>query len=191
VNYKVDYAKVDDKTLIRLIVQAREEALSELYDRYSRLVFSVAVHIVGHQAIAEEITLDIFTRVWQKAHTYRPERAKVSTWLTSMTRYRAIDQLRREDVRPEKHSLNWADVWPEPASTKNNPETAAHLALERQRLRAALAQLPPEQKEVLAWSYFKGYSHSQIAAELDQPLGTVKTRIRLAMQKLRRMLREG
>ena len=178
-----------DGELIRRIVQQDEAALGELYERYSRLVYSVAYHMVGSRALAEEITLDVFTRVWQKAHTYRPERAQVSTWLTSMSRYRAIDELRREGVRPEKDSVAWAEVNREPQSG-HNPESAASLHLQQQRVRRAINQLPESQRKALALAYFGGQTHREIADTLQEPLGTVKTRIRSAMKKLRFLLRE-
>jgi RNA polymerase sigma-70 factor (ECF subfamily) len=186
---QLDYSKLDDETLLQLIVQARAEALGELYDRYGRLVFSLALNSVGNPAAAEEITQDVFLRVWQHARQYRAGRAKVSTWLTSITRHRAIDQLRRRGSRPEQHSVAWAEVVPDAEPTINGPEQAAALAMERERVRAAIARLSEEQKQVLALAYFQGLTQSQIAEALALPLGTVKTRIRLGMQKLREMLK--
>jgi RNA polymerase sigma-70 factor (ECF subfamily) len=107
-----------------------------------------------------------------------------------MTRNRAIDRLRREKVRPLQNSVSWADVFKEPIAEKNSPETAVHLSMEQQRVRAAVASLPQPQREALALAFFKGLSHSEIAQELDLPLGTVKGRIRGAMKKLRNLLQE-
>jgi len=183
-----DYHKLDDESLIRLIVRARPEALSELYDRYGRLVFSLAVNAVGDSATAEEITQDVFVRVWERASQYRAEQAQVSTWLTSIARHRAIDQLRRQGVRPEGQSVAWADLSPQAEPTAVGPEQATELSIQRQRVRAAVAQLPAEQKQVLALAYFQGYTQTEIAESLSLPLGTVKTRIRLAMEKLRALL---
>jgi RNA polymerase sigma-70 factor (ECF subfamily) len=177
--------QLDDQDLIGLIAQKNEAALGELYDRYHRLIFSIALNIVGRREDAEEITLDVFTRVWEKAGTYRSERAKLSTWLTRMTRNRSIDILRRENVRPMKHSIGWAEVTNEPKLDDDGPESAADLAIQKERVQKAIAALPDTQKEVLALAYFKGYSHSEIAGELNLPLGTVKGRIRSGMQKLR------
>lgn len=190
VKTNVNVAQATDTALIQAIAQQQEAALSELYDRYGRLVYTIAYRIVGHPQNAEEITLDIFTNIWQKAHTYRPDQAKVSTWLTHMTRNRAIDSLRREAVRLHKHSISWAEVIQEPESQRDSPETAVHLTLQQQQIRAAIATLPEEQQDVLALAYFKGYSHSEIAQVLDQPLGTVKGRIRAGMQKLRILLQD-
>jgi len=184
----VDYSAFDDQALIRLITGGREEALSELYDRYSRLVFSLALNVVRDAAIAEEIVLDVFTRIWERAGTYRSDRAKVSTWLTSITRYRAIDVLRHQRARPEKDSISWTDLPLSAHPHAPGPEPAAELALRRDRMRAAITDLPDEQRETLALAYFQGYTQREIAEMTGQPLGTVKTRIRLAMQKLREAL---
>jgi RNA polymerase sigma-70 factor (ECF subfamily) len=186
----VNYSALDDVTLINLVARSHSDALSELYDRYSRLVFSLALNLVGDHSTAEEITLDVFTRIWEKAETYRPGQAKVSTWLTSITRYRSIDVLRRRGSRPEQYSVGWADVAPDSVPHVNGPEEATELALQQGRVRAAIAKLPPDQQQALALAYFKGYTHREIAEALGEPLGTIKTRIRLAMQKLRDMLVE-
>lgn len=188
----MDYSTFDDPGLITLIVDGDSGALGELYDRYSRLVFSLALKTVGDQAGAEEITQDVFFRIWEKADTYQVEQAKVSTWLTSITRYRSIDVLRRRDVRPESNSVAWPDLSPSnvPSTDGRRPEDFAAESLQAQRVRAALAQLPVEQQQALTMAYFYGYTHSQIAETLDIPLGTIKTRIRLGMQKLRKILPE-
>jgi RNA polymerase sigma-70 factor (ECF subfamily) len=186
----MDYGTLGDERLIILVARADADALGVLYDRYHRLVFSLALNLLGDHATAEEITLDVFTRLWEKADTYRPEQAQVRTWLTSITRYRSIDVLRRWGARPEQHSVSWAELSAPVVSDLAGPEEAAELSLQRQRVRAAIAELPPEQRQALALAYFKGYTHREIAEVLDQPLGTVKTRIRLAMQKLRQMLQD-
>ena len=187
----MDYSTLEDKTLVALVAQAQPDALDELYHRHSRLVYSLALKMVSEPTTAEEITLDVFTRVWQKAATYRADQAGVNTWLVSMTRHRAIDWLRRQKVRLDQNSLSWTDVQAEAIPhAKNNPERATELSLRQERVRAAIAQLPPDQQEALALAYFKGQSHREIAEALDQPLGTVKTRIRLGMQKLRDLLQD-
>jgi RNA polymerase sigma-70 factor (ECF subfamily) len=187
----MDYSTLDDEMLIRLITQAQTTALSELYDRYNRLVFGLALRLVGNRATAEEITLDVFTKIWENAGMYRPDQAKVSTWLINITRHQAIDVLRRQSARPEDHSLSWAEAaTPAPHSNLNNPEEVVELSLRREQVRAAVAQLPAEQQQVLALAYFRGYTHRQMAEQLEQPLGTIKTRLRLAMQKLRQILKD-
>jgi RNA polymerase sigma-70 factor (ECF subfamily) len=183
--------QLDDEELIDLVARANESALSELYDRYHRLVFSIALNVAGRPEEAEEVTLDVFALLWQKAHTYRPEKAKVYTWLTTLARNKAIDLLRRENVRPLKHSISWAEVYPVPPTRSQSPEHAAELAARKKRVRAAIGQLSEAQREAIALAYFGGLSHSEIARELELPLGTVKGRIRLGMQKLRALLQES
>ncbi len=191
----MDWKALEDTTLLELVDQGRAEALSELYDRYGRLVYSVALQVAGERPAAEEITLDVFMAVWEKAALYRRERGKVTTWLTTICRNRAIDSLRRKGSRLERRSVSWAEIshLDRIAATEpdRNPERATDLSMQRERVRAAIAQLPAEQRQALALAYFKGYTQREIAAELDQPLGTVKTRIRLAMQKLKRLLEEA
>ncbi len=183
-----DYARYDDERLIRLIVQGQEGALAQLYDRYNRLIFSLALAVVDDRATAEEITLDVFMRVWQKAETYRAEQAKVSTWLTHIARHHAIDILRRRSVRPDHFAVAWDDVDFKAESPDQDPQEMTEISMRRERVQAALAKLPEEQKQALLLAYFSGYSHSQVAEALHQPLGTIKTRLRLAMQKLREFL---
>ena len=144
----------------------------------------------GYASTAEEVTQDVFLRVWNKAETYRAEQGKVITWLSSIARYRAIDLLRRRSIRPEGNLALWVEEvglkQPDPVDV----EAEVELAQRRHRVRRAMAQLPPEQRQALAYAFFQGYSHSEIAERLREPLGTVKTRIRLAMQKLRQLLHE-
>ena len=185
-----DYARYDDVELISLIAQSQEEALNQLYDRYNRLVFSLALAIIDDRATAEEITLDVFMRVWQKAGTYRADQAKVSTWLTHIARHHAIDVLRRRAVRPDQYAVNWEDALPNSGLPEYDPQESTELSLQRERIQAALAQLPEEQKQALILAYFGGYTQRQIAEKLKQPLGTIKTRLRLAMQKLHDFLHE-
>jgi len=188
---KIEFVKLSDDSLMRLVVLRRSEALSVLYDRYSRLVFSLALNVVGDRETAEEVAQDVFYQVWENAATYRPDQAKLTTWMTSITRYRAIDVLRKRRSRPEKDSVEWAETalhtTPRP---EEGPEELADLLLQQERVRLAVNSLSSDQQAVLALAYFQGLSHSQIAGQLNQPLGTVKTRIRLAMQRLRELLIE-
>ena len=184
-----DYDRYADEKLIRLIAQLQEEALVQLYDRYNRLVFSLALAIVNDRATAEEITLDVFMRVWQKAGTYRADQAKVSTWLTHIARHHAIDVLRRRSVRLDEYAVHWEDLLVGVESSEQDPQESAELSLRRERVHTALALLPDDQRQALILAYFGGYTQHQIAEILKQPLGTIKTRLRLAMQKLRDFFR--
>lgn len=180
----------DDIQLIKLIAQSHQDAISELYERYKRLVFSVAFAIVGDHSVAEEITLDVFVQVWQKAGSYKPELAKVSTWMIAITRNHAIDILRWQRSRPEANRVHWEDIPVQDGPLIHNLEEQIESTLKKETVRKAVAQLPEEQREALVLAYFKGYTQSQISETLQQPLGTIKTRIRLGMQKLRKLLEE-
>lgn len=186
----IDYARYDDEKLISLIAQLQTEALDQLYDRYNRPIFSLALMIVGDRATAEEITLDVFMRVWQKAGLYRADQARVSTWLTHIARHHAIDVLRRRAVRPDQYALSLDEITPGVPFAAQDPGELAEQSLRRECIRVAIARLPANQKQALALAYFGGYTQTQIAEALKQPLGTIKTRLRLAMQKLRDFLRD-
>jgi len=179
----------DDERLIRLIAQLSEEALAQLYDRYSHLVFSIAVAIVDDRSTAEDVTLDVFMRVWQRADLYRAERVKVRTWLTHIARHQAIDALRRRSARPDHQAFSWDVISPHTVFLTQDPQELAELTLRGERIRAALAQLPDEQKQTLVLAYYGGLTQLEIAEVLDQPLGTIKTRLCLRMQKLHNFLK--
>lgn len=181
---------VSDILLLQQIAKGQTTALEELYDRYNRLVFSIVLAIVGEHSVAEEVTLDVFVHVWRGARTYEPGRAKVTTWLTAVARHHAIDILRWQSVRVDASSLPLDDMSFTHDKSLPDPEEQAELSLQRKNVQEAISQLPVDQRQVLFLAYFKGYSQQQIAELLKQPLGTVKTRIRLGMQKLRQILLE-
>jgi RNA polymerase sigma-70 factor (ECF subfamily) len=193
----LNYDSLDDISLMGLIAGARSagahtDALGALYDRYGRLVFTVALHIVGDAETAEEITQDVFVRVWDGAHAYRSDIAKVSSWMVSITRYRAIDELRRRKVRVEKNQVDWLDdLAADGFPVQQGPEEDIESAMQRNAVQHVIASLPQEQRHLLGLAFFKGLSHSQIAEMMGQPLGTVKSRIRLAMQKVREAMKES
>jgi RNA polymerase sigma-70 factor (ECF subfamily) len=185
----------DDGALVRRMAAGDESALGLLYDRWSPLLHSVARRILSDPDDAEEVLEEAFWQAWRQAGRYEEGRGGVSTWLTMMVRSRALDRVRaRGRMREER----WA-VLPEPSSADAFDAPAAPDALterseERRMIEAAVARLPPEQRETVELAYFRGMSQSEIAAALGQPLGTVKTRARLALQKLREslvVLREG
>ncbi len=188
----LDYSEIEDAGLMRLIDEGRSEALAILYDRYSRLVYSLALGTLSNVQLAEEITQEVFFRVWQNAGSYNPEKGSVNTWLSSITRYRVIDLLRRRRVRPVSRSVEWSELSPNttPKVDGRAPEDQAADSMRAQRVQSALLSLPEEQRDALFLAYFQGMTHREIAAELQEPLGTIKTRIRLGMQKLRRALEE-
>lgn len=189
-NVNLNYSKKNDEELIRLAANDDTEALGALYDRYKALVFSLAINIVGNHEAAEDITLDVFTKIWEKADIYQSEKATVKRWISSITRYRSIDVLRRRNAHLDMHSPRWSDLSPDTLPAKENPEGEMELALVGRKVTEAISKLPAEQKKPLALAYFMGYSHQQIAEALNKPLGTIKTRIRLAIQKLQKELKD-
>jgi RNA polymerase sigma-70 factor (ECF subfamily) len=186
--HTMKFDSADDARLIGQIARGQESAVEALYDRYNRLVFSVALAVVGDRAVAEEVTLDVFVHAWRGAKTYDPARAKVSTWLVAIARHHAIDVLRWQNSRVDSKSLLIDDLLLKHDPDLPDPEEQAELSMERRLVQGALSQLPTDQRQALFLSFFKGFSHQQIADLLTQPLGTVKTRIRLAMRKLRQIL---
>ncbi len=187
---RVDYSKFDDDTLLHLISRSHDAALSALYERYSRLIYSLALNSTGQSYMAEEVVQDVFIRVWERAGTYRTGQGKVVTWLASITRYRGIDLFRRQKVRPEGHQTSWVDVVVDGQERfeTDSVEEMIELSDRKRQIHAAMAELPNEQKIALAYAYFQGFSHREIAELLGEPIGTIKTRIRLGMQKLRSKL---
>lgn len=163
------------------------ESLAKLYDRYGQLVYSLALRILDDAAAAEEVAQDVFLQVWRSAEVYDEGQGKVVTWLTSFARHRAIDMLRRRKVRPEGHQSALEDFW-DLSSPEQAPEPAVEAALDVRNLRQALGTLPEDQRRVLAMAYFQGLTQQEIADQMKEPLGTVKTRVRLGLKKLRGLL---
>ena len=178
----------DDESLIRLITEGKSAALGVLYDRYGRLVFSLAFQVTSDAAVAEEITQEVFLQVWNKAATYQSAQGKVTTWLTSVARHRAIDSLRRRGARPEGHQADFEDNEEPELVEPTGVEEQVEFSQRSLAVRRAIAHLPPEQQKALTLAYFKGMTHQEIAEQTGEPLGTVKTRIRLAMLKLKQIL---
>ena len=184
----MDYTRLNDETLLRLIARSQENALSELYDRYSRLVYSVALNTLADTARAEEVTQDVFLRVWEKGKTYDVAQGRVVTWLTSIARHRSIDIYRQSRRHQMDLQVSWQEAEAHDPPGEVNVELDVDLLQRQEHIRRAVMQLPDEQKQALGMAFFQGLSHQQIAEALNQPLGTVKTRIRLGMQKLRDVL---
>ncbi len=173
---------------MQLLTLKQADALSDLYDRYSRLVYSIAYRIVGDPGVAEEIVQDVFTRVWEKASTYDARIARVSTWLINITRNRAIDEIRRSKGHSEKTDINWEDAPPSSIPSNPGPEAETELVWQKKLVIEALGTLSPQEREVISLAYYKGYSQSEISKTLGVPLGTIKSRARVAMNKLRLVL---
>lgn len=168
------------------MAEGDQEALGQLYDSTNRLVFGLIQRILGDPASAEEVTLEVYTQVWRQAPNYDPRRGTPSAWMLTIARSRAIDRLRStEQTRRRQEPLDTVDA---ARATGRNPEESASEAERREVVTRALAELPDEQRQVIELAYYGGYSHSEIATKLSLPLGTVKTRTRLAMGRLRESL---
>lgn len=170
---------VDGVQLLQRIAAGDEAALIEFHRQYVNLVFSMAFHVLQDPGESEEVTQDVFLTVWRRAGDYDPHRGSVATWLLTVARRRAIDRRRSREARPPLASE--LDV----ARLDANVPAPAALGVDLQR---ALAQLPAEQRQCIDLIYFGGLTHHEAAAALGVPLGTLKGRVRLAMEKLRRAL---
>ncbi len=177
-----------DDELIVLTAHQESWALAELYDRYARLVFSLALQMLHDRAASEEIVQEVFTKVWRGAHDFTPERGSFSSWLIGITRHQCIDELRRCRRQPATESMD-GSPYLELAGDDDPVQEAEH-SLDQTRVRRALAQIPEEQRRLIEMAFLEGLTHEEIAAHSGIPLGTVKTRIRLGMQKLKDLLQE-
>ena len=185
------YESLGDENLLTLIAHGDKDALECFYERYSTQVFSLARYMLKDEAIAEEIAQDVFLAVWQKASTFKANRGSPKGWLMSIAHHRVIDH-----VRSAKRARASMDrMAQEMASLEKlyqvRTEDEALRNIESQEIAKALQSIPEAQRTVILMSYFQGYSQSEISEILDQPLGTVKTRIRLGMQKLRSIFKNG
>jgi RNA polymerase sigma-70 factor, ECF subfamily len=173
----------EDRQLLARLADGDRQALSDLYDRYASMLLALAVRVVGDHAEAEEVLQDVLVQAWRQARRYNPERSSVSTWLVMMTRSRAIDRIRNRKVVDR----TLAAVQRENPDAHESPVGAESVLHQERaaRLRAELAGLPEEQRQVLELAFFSGMTQREIAAETGIPLGTVKTRTLLAMKKLR------
>jgi RNA polymerase sigma-70 factor (ECF subfamily) len=184
----VDYAALRDEELMERLGSRDLAAFEALYDRYGDLVYSVSLRVVGDTYLAEDVTQDVFVRVWRRPEQFDLRRGRFVTWLLSVARNRSIDH-RRSQARRLRHEALPApeeeeEVLPSDDS-RDDPALASVLSDERAAVRQALEVLPPEQKLAIQLAYFGGLTQQEIANKLGQPLGTVKTRIRLGMQKMR------
>jgi RNA polymerase sigma-70 factor (ECF subfamily) len=164
-----------------------QSALTELYDSTSRLVFGLVLRVVGDRSTAEEVLLDVYTQVWRQASTYDSKRGAPLAWMMTIARTRGIDRLR--SGKYEHQNKDQLDSIGEVSASTASPEEDTVTAERRRLVRAALESLSAEQREVIELAYYSGLSHSEIALKLGQPLGTVKTRTRLGLIKLRDTLR--
>jgi len=171
-----------DAAAVARVADGDADALRGLYARYGRIVYGLTYRLTRDAQLAEEATQDTFVTLWKRADAYDPQRAKVTTWLFVIARNRAIELVRSRARVPEPRESV------EPMGEEANPADLMQIADDAERIALAIAELPESQLEAIQLAYFEGLSHTEIAERLGQPLGTVKSRIRLGLDRLRALL---
>jgi RNA polymerase sigma factor (sigma-70 family) len=182
-----DYSGFPDEALLALAAREDEEALAQLYDRYGRVAYGLALRIVRDQALAEDAVQEAFLTVWRTAGSFRAERAKPSTWILTLVHRRAVDVVRREERR-RAAPLEGTEE-PDERGLAADEEIA--LTDRRRIVQEALRQLPDEQREALELAYYGGLTQSELAERLSVPLGTIKSRMFTGLRRLRDLLAEA
>ena len=182
---KRDVAQLSDEALLEAVAGNDEAALGELYDRFGRIAYGLALRILRDASLAEDAVQEAFLQAWRRAGSYRPERAKASTWLLTFVHRRAVDLVRREERRRAEPSESLAS----PAVPGADEEAA--LGSRQQVVRAALQALPSEQRQAIELAYYGGLTQTEVAAHLGQPLGTIKSRMFTGLDRLRSLLAEA
>ena len=178
------HAHLSDEALVALVARGDETALAELYDRVSRIAYGLALRVLRDERLAEDAVQEGFLGVWRTAAAFRAERAKASTWILTLVHRRAVDLVRREERRRAEPLTD--DIGAQ--GTVEGTEEAAWLRFERERVQAALRQLPDVQREALELAYYGGFSQSELADRLGVPLGTIKSRMFAGLARLRELL---
>ncbi len=175
------YTNLSDEELMTRCAHGEREALAVLYDRYATPVFSLVMRMLGAGMTAEEVTQDTFVLLWRRAEQFSAERGRLLPWLLTIARNRAIDELRRRQTGPAEVEL---------VDAVGGYPGLEELTLQRIQMRRALAQLPDAQREALELAYYGGMTQQEVAEHLSLPLGTIKTRMRMGLQRLRDLLQE-
>ena len=177
-------AHLSDEALVALAARSEQSALAELYDRYGRTAYGLAFRILRDGTLAEDAVQDAFLTIWRSASQFVPERGKASTWILTLVHRRAVDVVRRE----QRRRADALDRAPEP--TVEGVDEDAWLRLQRERVQDALRKLPDAQREALELAYYGGFSQSELAERLGQPLGTIKSRMFTGLSRMRELLGE-
>jgi RNA polymerase sigma-70 factor (ECF subfamily) len=182
-----DYSDFLDEALLALAAREDEQALAELYDRYGRVAYGLALRIVRDPALAEDAVQEAFLTVWRTAGSFRSDRAKPSTWILTLVHRRAVDVVRREERR-RAAPLEGTE---EPDERGLAADEEIELSDRRRLVQEALRQLPDEQREALELAYYGGLTQSELAERLSVPLGTIKSRMFTGLRRLRDLLAEA
>ena len=180
-----DLAHLSDEALVPLVARSDDTALAELYDRVGRVAYGLAYRILRDEPLAEDAVQEAFLGLWRSAESFVPERAKASTWILTLVHRRAVDLVRRE----ERRRTEPIEGVPEPSG--DSAEDEAWLGFERERVQAALRQLPDQQREAIELAYYGGFTQAELADRLGLPLGTIKSRMFAGLARLRELLEEG
>ncbi len=183
-NLRAEPAQTSDNDLLKAIARSDETALGSLYDRYRVILFGLLVRILNSREEAEDVLQEVFIQVWRRASHFDESRGRAFTWLVTVARSRAIDRLRMLAARGRLAEAATRDEW----ESVSDADTDAFYAERSEIVRRALQEIPEEQRLTLRLAYFEGLTQSEIAAKLGTPLGTVKTRMRAGMVKLRELL---
>lgn len=181
----------EDAELVARVANGDTNALAQLYDRYSQAIYSLCLRIVRDRPAAEELTQEVFVRLWRSAASFEPGKGRVSTWVLRIAHNLALNEIRRRQSRPAiAPDIDWEveSAWLSDPSTEGDPAMSAWLQERAETIRQAMTQLPQAQRQAIELAFFGGLSQAEIAAALGDPLGTVKSRIRTGMQRLRDLL---
>src|SRR5579862_4744244 len=179
-----ELAHLSDEALVLLAARSEQSALAELYDRYGRPAYGLALRILRDVTLAEDAVQEAFTSLWRTASRFVPERGKASTWILTLVHRKSVDIVRREQRRR-------ADALVEEAGAQAGAaDEEAWLRLQRERVQHALRQLPDQQREAIELAYYGGFTQSELAERLGQPLGTIKSRMFSGLSHLRELLGE-
>ncbi|MGE5399180.1 MAG: RNA polymerase sigma factor [Ignavibacteriales bacterium] len=181
----------DELDIIRRISVKDEKALADLYDMYSRVLFSIILKIVKNEEDAKDLLQSVFLQIWEKASYFDFSKGNVYTWIVTMSRNKALDKLRSRDSRMKRHTLQ---AFNEIELCDENQSDSLDITIANEKadfICSAMRQISPEQKEVIEMAFFGGYTHNEIASMLNIPLGTIKTRMRQGMKKLHSLIDEN
>jgi RNA polymerase sigma-70 factor (ECF subfamily) len=180
-----ELAHLSDEALVALAARSEQTALAELYDRFGRPAYGLALRILRDEALAEDAVQEAFLALWRTASRFVPERGKASTWILTLVHRRAVDLVRRE----ERRHADTLEHAPEQES-RDLVEEEAWLRLQRERVQDALRKLPDQQREAIELAYYGGFTQSELAERLGEPLGTIKSRMFMGLGRLRELLGE-
>ncbi len=180
-----ELAHLSDEALVALAARSEQSALAELYDRFGRPAYGLALRILRDESLAEDAVQEAFLTLWRTSARFVPERGKASTWILTLVHRRAVDLVRRE----ERRRADAIDQAPEQVS-RDAVDEEAWLRLQRERVQDALRKLPDQQREAIELAYYGGFTQSELAERLGQPLGTIKSRMFMGLARLRELLGE-